>query len=144
MIIWDSPELVNQFIGSLGGGYSPPGSFQALGWADQKGLLVAGVTFHSSNGVNAFANVAVERKHLQPIFVKACLFYAFRQLKLKRLTFTIAESNLSSQSLARHLGAVHEATLRDAAPDGNMLIFALFPEDCKLWKRFNGLSIRRW
>lgn len=143
MIIWDSPEQVNQFIGQHGGGYCFPGSFQALGWVNPQGVLTAGLSFHDSNGASCRVNIALSEKTFPLGLLKAGFFYVFRQLKLKRLTFTIHSANIPSQELVRRLGAIHEATLRDAEPTGDTLIYALFPEDCKLWSRINGQVSRR-
>jgi RimJ/RimL family protein N-acetyltransferase len=54
------------------------------------------------------------------------------------LTFCVDSENIRSQTLVRSLGAVHEATLQDAGNPGNMLIFALFPDACKIWRKING------
>lgn len=138
MIIWDSPEAVNQFIGTRGGGYCHPGSFQALGWVNEQGIITAGLSFYDVNGASCRVNIALSDKKFPIGLLKAGLYYPFRQLKLKRLTFTIHSGNIASQTLVRKLGATHEATLRDAEIDGNTLIYALFPENCKIWSRLNG------
>lgn len=136
MLIWDQPEIINSWVDAHHGGVCAPGTFTALGWASPE--LTAGLVFYSSNGKNCFVNIAIEGKRFPRGLLRAGLYYAYSQLKLKRLTFSIEEANLPSQNLVTRLGAVHEATLRDAGLTGNLLIYALFPENCKIWSRING------
>lgn len=138
MLIWDCPEAINSWVGDHGGGRVFPGACTALGWADSDGKLIAGLVFYNCNGVNLEVNIALSGKTFPIGLLKAGLHYVFSQLKVKRLTFTITEANIASQTLVRRLGAFPEATLRDAAPEGDLLIFALFPSDCKIWSRING------
>lgn len=142
MLVWDQPELINDWVYSKGGGKAPVGSCSALGWAGPDGLLKAGLVFYESNGAHCLVNIALTDRLFPLSLLKAGLFYTFSQLSLKRLTFLIAEDNIPSQNLVRRLGAIPEATLRDAALNGNLLIFALFPDNCKIWSRLNG-KIRR-
>lgn len=137
MLIWDRPEIINTYVGDNGGGYCAPGTFSALGWA-RDGEIVAGLVFYDCNGSHCLVNIAITGKRFPPGLLKAGLFYVFSQIKLKRLTFLIEEVNLPSQNLVTRLGAIPEATLRDAGKTGNMLIYALFPEDCTIWSRING------
>lgn len=137
MLIWDQPERVNSWIGDRNGGRAFPGSYQALGW-ERDGRLVGGLAFVASNGRNCFVNIALENKVFPPGLLKAGLRYSFEQLKLLRLTFCVDSENIASQTLVRNLGAIHEATLQDAGNPGDMLIFALFPENCNIWRKING------
>lgn len=138
MLIWDRPEVVNDWVFSQGGGRAATGACTALGWADPSGILRAGLVFSECNGAHCLVNIALSNGTFPLGLLRAGLFYTFAQLKLKRLTFIITEGNIPSQNLVRRLGASPEATLRDADINGNLLIFALFPEDCKIWSRLNG------
>jgi RimJ/RimL family protein N-acetyltransferase len=138
MLIWDSPDVINDWIASQGGGRAHPGKCSALGWTEN-GRLVAGLVFHDSNGSHCLVNIALVGKRFPIGLLKAGLMYVFHQLQLKRLTFIIAETNIASQNLCAQLGAKPEATLREADINGgNLLIYALFPADCKIWSRLNG------
>jgi RimJ/RimL family protein N-acetyltransferase len=136
MLIWDSPEAVNQFIAAQGGGYSAPGTFQALGWL-RDGKLVAGVVFGDCNGRNIVCGAACVGKSFPIGLYKAWLFYVFGQLKLPRLTMFIDSTNIPSSTFARKMGATLEATLEGAGKYGDTLIFKLTPETSKLWKRLH-------
>lgn len=135
MLIWDSPEIINDWVAQHGGGRAVPGYCTALGWVGENQQLNAGLVFYDCNGASCTVNIALSQGVFPIGLLKAGLLYVFSQLKLRRLTFIIAESNIRSQNLVRGLGAIPEATLRDADINGNLLIFALFPENCKIWSR---------
>jgi len=137
MLVWDSAEIINEWVASRGGGYAAPGNCKALGW-ERDNRLVAGIVYHQSNGAHCLANIALDNGVFPPGLLKAGLTYPFGQLKLRRLTFIIEEGNIRSQKLCASLGAIPEATLRDADISGNLLIYALFPANCPIWSRING------
>lgn len=143
MLIWDSPNVINDWIAERGGGRAFPNSCSALGWTEN-GVLKAGLVFFDCNGASITVNIAIDGGVFPRILLEAGLRYVFSQLQLKRLTFVIKEANIRSQNLVRRLGAIPEATLRDAHPEGNLLIYALFPEDCKIWSRVKNGKIERF
>jgi hypothetical protein len=142
MLVWDSPDVINDWVSSRNGGRAHAGKCSALGWA-VGGKLVAGIVFYDSNGAHCMANIAVDGGSIPFGLLKAGLRYSFGQLQLRRLTFIIAESNIRSQNFCAGLGAIPEATLRDADINGNLLIYALFPENCSIWSRINGKERRQ-
>jgi len=143
MLIWDCPDVINDWVAVRGGGRAYPGNCSALGWTVD-GVLTAGLVFTDSNGAQCLANIALDGRVFPRTLLHAGLSYAFGQLQLRRLTFIIKEANIASQELVRRLGAIPEATLRDADIDGNLLIYALFPADCKIWSRLqNGKKLVR-
>lgn len=136
MLIWDCPAMVNEWVGTRGGGYCE-GGYTALGWAQDE-ALVAGLVFYSANEKNCFVNIALARGTFPIGLLKAGLRYVFSQLKLSRLTFTIEQDNIRSQNLVTRLGATLEATLQGAGNSGDLLIFKLRPETCPIWSKLNG------
>lgn len=136
MLVWEPAEAIGRWIHENGGGFVFPGSYTALGWVED-GRLVAGLAMSHYNGKHVLVNGAILEGRLPRQFLRAFLFYVFKQLGLPRVTFLVSSANIRSINLMRHLGAVQEATLRDADPSGDLLIFALWPENCKFWKRFN-------
>lgn len=135
-LISHSPERINKWIQSRNGGYAAPGCFTSLGW-EEDGELLGGITWGTYNGAHCTCTIALAPGHNPIHFLTQGLNYSFSQLALRRLTFIVDEGNISSINLCTKLGAILEATLRAASPDGDLLIFALFPENCKLWKRFD-------
>lgn len=142
MLAFGPLEEINSWVAERGGGKAAPGTFQAIASFTLERIR-GGLVFYDSNGRNCLTNLALEDHYFPPELLRAGLLYAFNQLTLRRLTFTISSANIPSQNLVRRLGAIHEATLREADPLGDTLIFALFPENCPIWSRFNGKIIRQ-
>lgn len=143
MLVWSHPDEINEWVSSQNGGRAHPGLCAALGWVED-GVITAGVVFHDSNGSHCLTNIAITGKRFPVLLLKASLRYAFGQLQLRRLTFIIREGNMPSINLVTRLGAVQEATLLEADINGgNMLIYALFPQNCNIWSRINGKVERR-
>lgn len=141
MLVWDCPDVINEWVAVRGGGYAPAGKCTALGWVSDN-QLVGGLVFYDSNGQHCMVNIALDHGLFPLPLLKTGLEYVFKQLQLKRLTFLISEGNMPSINLVTRLGATLEATLREAdKTGGNLLIYALFPSDCKIWSRLNGKII---
>ena len=141
MLVWENPLAIGTWVGEHGGGKYPPGSYSAIGYVEN-GELIGGFVFYNANSVNCFISLALSKGRMPRALLKAALYYAFKQLTLRRLTCTISSANIASQDLVTRLGAKREATLRDADPDGDLLVYALFPSECPLWSRFEHGKIR--
>jgi hypothetical protein len=138
MLVYDDPVPVGNWVAAQGGGFCPPGTFTAMGYVEG-GDLIAGLVFHTSNGQNCFVNIALSKGRFPRALLKAGLYYVFKQLTLRRLTFFISSTNIKSQNLVVRLGAKREATLRSAdIGGGDLFIYSLFPEDCWIWSVVNG------
>lgn len=116
-----------------------PGSGRAIGFT-YGDRLIAGAGFFRYNGANVEVTFASEdprwltRENLRILFE-----YPFRQLRLRRIT-TIADStNYASRRFNEALGFVHEATLERACADGDLIVYRMYPEDCK-WLTKEGLA----
>lgn len=107
------------------------GAGKAIGWAEG-GELLAGVVYQNYNGVNVFTHIAgkgmcwLSRKFLWTIFD-----YPFNQLGCRRITATVLASNTTSRRFVEHLGFSLESTMRQAARDGDVLVYVMFREDCR-------------
>ena len=106
-------------------------------WADDD-TLVGAVAFHHCNEVNCFADIALLPGVWARGLLRASLWYAFEQLKLRRLTFVVAASNLQSIGLVEKLGAYREATLQDGCLTGAVYIYCLRRNKCPKWSKLNG------
>lgn len=118
------------------GTYEPTCS-QSIG-LERDGELVAGVVFDQFNGAQVCMHVASDgsKKWLNRHFLWFCFHFAFEQLKVKRVTGLVAASNTDALRFDEHLGFVREATLADAAPDGDLIVLRMFKHECK-WLRIN-------
>lgn len=110
-----------------------PGQGQGFGVEDDSGELVAGVVFDNYNGVSMQIHVAakpgvnwVSRELLRMTFS-----YPFGQLRLKKLFGLVGSTNLAARRFDEHLGFRLEATLKDAYPEGDLLVYSMTPEQCR-------------
>ena len=105
---------------------------------DAKGI-VAGVVYSRfcARGGGLFQdcdmNIAARKGSLwaTPEFLHRVFHYPFIQLGCKRVTALIGANNLASIKMVEHIGFKREAEIQRGLPDQNLLIYGLFPENCK-------------
>jgi RimJ/RimL family protein N-acetyltransferase len=132
-------ERISLFVAGILG-IEPWSQCRAIG-LEKDGKLVAGVVYDYYTGANICLHIAAVpgRRWLTKEFLWFMFFYPFEQLGVKRITGIIPESNVDSRKFAQGLhGATLEARLKDAHPDGDMLIFRMFKEDCMYLRIKNG------
>lgn len=101
--------------------------------------IVAGVWFEGFNGANLNIHVAAEpgSRWMTREFLWFTFHYAFEQCNAKRLTGWVEETNYVARRFDEHLGFTLETRLKDAAPQGDLLVYVMRREDCR-W-----LNLRR-
>lgn len=105
---------------------------------EEDGKLVAGALYEDFNGANINIALAGEgRNWLNREFLWFTCYYPFEQLKVRRVTALVASSNETSINFCQHIGFVREATLEQAHPSGDLIVFRMFREDCK-WLNLKG------
>ena len=138
MIIYGEQERICSFLREHSGDCEHPAACQTLGWLNSEGELEAALAFHHATERNCFADIALAKRHWPRALLLAGLWYGFGQLKVLRLTFLVAASNIKSINLVEKLGAYREATLQDGCSDGDAYIYCLRPDKCRIWSRLNG------
>lgn len=129
---------LNSWVAENGGGQAWTGSYEAIGLA-RDGVVVGGLVFYDFNGVNCSVNIAITDPSVFRKLLRLGFGYVFGQLGAHRLTFLVSSGNLASIRLVLGLGAVHEATLREAGKEKvDLHIYALFQETCLMWSRLSG------
>lgn len=111
-----------------------PEETTGLGWWDYQRILM-GAVYNNYNGANVHMHVAcLPGMRLSKTFIYHMLDYPFRQLKVRRITGTIAGSNTASQRFAEQLGARLEGVMADALPNGDeMCVYGLPRKDAERW-----------
>ena len=74
-------------------------------------------------------------------FLWYCFYYPFEQLQVKKILGLVESDNAEARKLDEHLGFTLEATLKDAAPKGDLLIYSMTRDQCKwlsLTERYRG------
>lgn len=129
---------VVQWVARRTGEFGNYGSSIGIG-IEENNELIAGVVFNDYNGININMHVASDntKNWMTREFLWMVFDYAFNQAKVQRITGLVGENNWHARKFDEHIGFTLETTLDRAHPDGRMLIYRMFREDCK-W-----LNIRR-
>jgi len=106
---------------------------------EQTAKMIAACWFDSWNGANVNMHVAAlpGRRWMTRDFLYTVFDYPFRVCGVRRITGLVSSTNFDARRFDEHIGFTLEATLKDAAPDGDLLVYAMFKQDCK-W-----LNLRR-
>src|SRR5690625_3684921 len=111
-----------------------PGTASAIGRI-KDGRIVAGDLYQDYNGANVSAHIAGEGQNwLNKKFLSIIFDYPFNQLKVNRITGYVVSTNKAAQNLDEKLGFKREAILRDAHPDGDLIIYAMHKDECRWLK----------
>lgn len=93
--------------------------------------------FDNFNGANVNMHVASDgsKNWMNREYLWYCFHYPFNQLRVKRITGLVAESNHAARKFDEHIGFELETRLKDAAPDGDLLIYRMTPDTCRWLER---------
>jgi len=110
-----------------------PGSGKTIGLESDLGELRAVVCFDSYNEVNISMHVAAApgRHWLNRNFLWYSFYYPFVELQCKRITAVVASCNAEVRRFMDNLGFTLEATLKDAHPAGDLLIYVMHRDQCR-------------
>jgi RimJ/RimL family protein N-acetyltransferase len=100
---------------------------------EENGRLVAGCTYQNFNGASVWISAAGERggRWMTRGFLWTSFAYPFRQLQVRKLLAQVASGNEASRKLVEHLGFRLEATLKDADPSGDVLVYGMTKSQCR-------------
>ena len=98
--------------------------------------IIAGVVFNDYNGVNMNMHVASDgsKRWMTRELLWMVFDYAFNQAKVERLTGLVGEKNWQARKFDEHVGFTQETTLARAHPDGRLIVYRMFREDCRWLK----------
>ena len=125
-------ELVGPWVCEKAGGTWIKGRGSAIGLIKKE--LVAGVLYEDWNGANIVCHIAGIGRWATRDYLRIIFDYPFLQLGAKRITVPVASENLTSRKFVEHLGFELEATLKDAHPAGDILIYRMTPAMCRYLK----------
>ena len=100
----------------------------------KNGEIVAGVVYEDYNGANVMCHIAGSGNWASREFLSIIFDYPFNQLQCKRITAVVVQSNEKSRRLVEHLGFEVEANLRDAHPDGDLIVYRMTADKCRWTK----------
>ena len=146
----DADQHVRAFMCQILGN---PTGFQAgrgLGMVeklpDDMARIRAGVWYENFNGANMMMHIASDgtKAWMTREYLWYAFFYPFVECGCKRVTALVAASNTDSRLFCERVGFSTEATLQDAAADGDMIVYRMFRDECRWLKlRERGAINRR-
>lgn len=120
-----------------GGGMWLPGRGSIIGLIED-GKPIAACLFEAFNGASVLIHIAAEGKRwMTREYLWFVFFYPFEQLSVKKILAPVESTNLDGVKFVEHIGFTLEATLQNAAPNGDLLIFSITKEQCR-WLDLKG------
>lgn len=141
-IVDNESERVGKWACSKAGGVFSLADSVAIG-LERDGELTAAVVFNNWTGRSICMHVYSEGKHwLNREFLWFVFYYPFEQLKVKKIVAQVSSANEAALKFDSHLGFIHEATVKDAAKDGDMLLLTMTREQCP-WLELRKKDVNR-
>lgn len=125
-----------------GGDYAP-GYGTVITLLKDDGQPAAVCMFTDFNQANVNIHIAAEpgKAWLNREYLWYCFHYPFVELGVKRLTGIVPAVNTQARKFDENLGFTLEATLKDAHPEGDLLVYVMTKDQCRwlnLKDRSNG------
>lgn len=109
-------------------------NFQAIG-VEKDGELVGGVIYDSYEiGYRCAMSCAGETGWITRKFLNIFFDYPFNQLKVKVITASALSGNIDSCRVLEGCGFKEQVRIPEASKDGDLIIYAMYREDCKYLK----------
>lgn len=109
-------------------------NFQSIGF-EKDGKLVGGVIYDSYEaGYRCAISAAGEIGWLTRRTLGYIFDYPFNQLKVKLMTATALSGNKQSCRVLEGIGFKEKARILDASANGDLIIYAMYRDDCKYLK----------
>lgn len=97
---------------------------------ERDGELVAGVIYEDWNHRSIICHLAVEGR-LTPAYLAAICDYAFNVCQVEKVIAPVLSANEDGVRFVGKFGFVEEARLKDAHPEGDIVLFILTREACR-------------
>ena len=99
---------------------------------------IASVYYEGCNGASILLHCVGEGKSwLNREFLWYVFHYAFEEVGVNKILSPVESDNTDSRRFIEHIGFSPEATLKDASPKGDLIIYSMSRADCK-WLNLKG------
>jgi len=112
-------------------GYYPSRWANCITCTDENGKPLAGVVYDGYNGRTVNAHIWVEGRPSKEWYV-AIFDYAFNRLMVEKIVGQVNGSNDEAQKLDLHLGFVEEARVTGYSDEGDLIMYTMTPEQCRV------------
>lgn len=142
-ILCGREELFGPWMMHILDGHWFPGRGSIIGLWDQKLCIpLAACLFEGCNGASIMLHIAANGKRwMNREYLWFVFYYPFIQLGINKIISPVEGGNAACRTFIEHIGFTLEATLKDAAPQGDLLIYTMTKDQCKwlnLKERYRG------
>jgi len=123
-------DLVGQWVANRVNGVFTPENSSCIGLLDKDGNLVAGVWYEAYTKTSIMTHIAVEGR-MSKEFLSVIFDYPFVQLGVDKLIGPTNSNNDDAIRFNHKLGFVEEARIKDAFPDGDMVLLTMTKDKCR-------------
>ena len=100
-------------------------------WEDGVGPI-AGCLYEGCNGASVMLHTAaIGKRWMNREYLWFVFYYPFIQLGVNKIISPVESTNKACIKFTKHIGYTLEATLKCAAPKGDLLIFTMTKDQCK-------------
>lgn len=115
IVTWQHPLLLQWLETQIESNIPRPATTIAL-FKGREPLAV--VAYYNYDGISCEGAIASSGRWANKAFIKQALAYPFLELGCRRFVVRVEESNATAMQFDKHLGFVHEGTLRQASSTG--------------------------
>lgn len=133
-VVWDRQREVGEWVCARLQCVYDAGGSAAIGM-ESDGELIGGVVFDNFRHGSIAMHVASNGSNwLTRDFLRAVFGYCFIQMGVNKVIGLVDSTNLHARKFDENLGFVLEAVIKDAAKDGDILIYTMTRTQCRFLK----------
>lgn len=125
-------SFVGEWVAENTGGKYHSDSSQAIGLVKDN-ELIAGVIYENFNQKSLVCHIAITGK-LTTKYLRFIFAYPFNTCGVNKIIAPVSSQNVKSIKLVENMGFTEEGRIRDAAPDGDIIMFTMSKNDCRFIK----------
>ena len=130
-VITGADHIIGPWVMEQTDGQWINGRGSTIGLLDDN-AIVAGCVFSDCNGASIMLHCAGAGKSwLNREFLWYTFYYPFEELKVNKIISPVESTNSQCRKFIEHIGFSVEATLLDASPKGDLLIYTMSRSACK-------------
>lgn len=130
-------DAVGEWVAMQIGAMYARGQSQAVG-LERDGKLAAGIIYEGWNCKSIQCHLAIKGRITRE-FLHCISWYAFEQLRAHKIIAPVYSDNRQSLRVIPKMGFVEEGRIKDAQPNGDIILFTMTAAQCRyLGGRYRG------
>lgn len=92
--------------------------------------IACGVVYENWNGRSVVCHIACQGR-MTPEWLAAIFDYPYNVCNVDKIIAPVASTNAKALKLVRNMGFAEEARIKDASPDGDLVLMTMARESCR-------------